>query len=118
MAMAHKWTKASRAKLSRSQKGEMEETETAAAAEALGYRIRRDGHATTSPKYYYSSGVCWGRYGSLAYFYCTFRTAFLWGCYHQIFRPRSCAAKFANRLCRHSEIRPTFLLRLPHCLLP
>ncbi len=49
-----------------------------------------------------------GRYARLADFYCAFRTAFLWGCYRQILRPRRCVAKFANGLCRNSDVSINF----------
>jgi hypothetical protein len=50
--MAHKWTKASRAKFSRSQKARMEKTETPGAAEApayLNFEGARPDHPTTRP---------------------------------------------------------------------
>src|SRR5258707_13633968 len=42
------------------------------------------------------------RYASLADLYCTFGTAFLRCCYHQILGPRRHLPKFSNSLCRHA----------------
>jgi hypothetical protein len=44
------------------------------------------------------------RHASLAHLYCTFGTAFIWRRYDQILGPRSHVPKFANSVCRNSEI--------------
>jgi hypothetical protein len=44
------------------------------------------------------------RYVSLVHPYCTFRTAFLGGCYRQVLGPRLHPPKFANGPCRHSDV--------------
>ena len=57
-------------------------------AVAVGLRFRRD-----------ASG-----YVSLVHLYRAFGVAFLWGSYHQVLGPSLHLAKFANGLCRYSDV--------------